>query len=146
MVAAACLIAEQLDAALIVVETHSGRTATALSNQRGRSLILALANDVQTVRSMSLLWGVVSEPMPELTRPAELREFVVKWGRDRGLIAPGARIVLIRGTDPTDPTHNELEVYEALDRSIDGPVGERSACATNAIELPAEWEDDDDDE
>ena len=42
VVAAACLIAEQSIAALIVVETHSGRTATALSNQRGAHLILAL--------------------------------------------------------------------------------------------------------
>jgi pyruvate kinase len=113
VVAAACLIAEQLDAALIVVETHSGRTATALSNQRGRAMVLALASEVHTVRSMSLLWGVVSELMPNVTGPAELREFVVKWGRERGLIEPGARIVLIRGSDPTDATHNELEVYEA---------------------------------
>ena len=113
VVAAASLIAEQLDAALIVVETHSGRTAAALSNQRGRALILALCGELHTLRAMSLLWGVVSEPMPTLTGRAELREFVLKWGRDRGLIAPGERIVLIRGTDPDDPTHNELEVYEA---------------------------------
>ena len=58
---------------------------------------------------MSLLWGVVSEPIPSLTSRADLREFVVKWGRERGLIAPGERIVLIRGTDPADTTHNELE-------------------------------------
>jgi pyruvate kinase len=113
VVAAACLIADQLNAALIVVETHSGRTATALSNQRGCAMILALASEVQTVRSMSLLWGVVAEPMPNLTGPAQLREFVIKWGRDRGLIETGDRIVLIRGSDPADPTHNELEVYEA---------------------------------
>ncbi len=113
VVAAACLVAEQLDAALIVVETHSGRTATALSNQRGRAMVLALASEIQTVRSMSLLWGVVSEMMPQVNGPAELREFVVKWGRERGLLEPGARIVMIRGTDPTDATHNELEVYEA---------------------------------
>ena len=62
---------------------------------------------------MSLLWGVVPEPMPTLTGRADLREFVVKWGRARGLIASGRRIVLIRGSDPADPTHNELEVYEA---------------------------------
>ena len=113
VVAAASMIAEQLGAALIVVETHSGRTATALSNQRGGTMVLALGEQMHTVRSMSLLWGVVSEPMPNVAGPAELREFVVKWGRDRGLIAPGARIVLIRGSDPADPTHNELEVYEA---------------------------------
>ena len=62
---------------------------------------------------MSLLWGVVSEPMPDLSGPTAVREFVVKWGRDRGLITAGQRIVLIRGTDPDDPTHNEVEVYEA---------------------------------
>ena len=72
-----------------------------------------MCNEVQTVRAMSLLWGVVSEPVPDLTGPTALREFVVKWGRDRGLLSAGERIVLIRGTDPTDPTHNELEVYEA---------------------------------
>ena len=42
VVAAASMIAEQLGAALIVVETHSGRTATALSNQRGGTMVLAL--------------------------------------------------------------------------------------------------------
>ena len=112
VVAAACQIAENLNAALVAVETHSGRTATALANQRGRALILALGHEISTVRAMSLLWGVVSEPMPNVSGPAELREFVLQWGRARGLIASGARIVLIRGSNPADPTHNELEVYE----------------------------------
>jgi pyruvate kinase len=112
VVEAACQIAERLSAALIVVETHSGRTATALSSQRGGTLILALGHEISTIRSMSLLWGVVPEPMPAVTSRAELRDFVLKWGAARGLIASGARIVLIRGSDPADPTHNELEVYE----------------------------------
>ena len=72
-----------------------------------------MRGEAQTVRSMTQLWGVASEPMADLTGPTALREFVVKWGRDRGLLSAGERIVLIRGTDPTDPTHNELEVYEA---------------------------------
>jgi pyruvate kinase len=112
VVEAACGIAERLNAALIVVETHSGRTATALSSQRGGTLILALGHELSTIRSMSLLWGVVPERMPAVTSRAELREFVLKWGTARGLISSGARIVLIRGSDPADPTHNELEVYE----------------------------------
>ena len=81
VVAAACQIAEHLNAALVAVETHSGRTATALANQRGRALILALGHEISTVRAMSLLWGVVSEPMPNVSGPAELREFVLQWGR-----------------------------------------------------------------
>jgi pyruvate kinase len=112
LVAAACEIAERLTAALIVVETHSGRTATALSNQRGQTLILALGHEKSTISSMSLLWGVVPEPMPTVTSRASLRDFVLEWGRARGLIASGARIILIRGSNPADPTHNELEVYE----------------------------------
>jgi hypothetical protein len=58
------------------------------------------------------LWGVVPEPMPSVTSRAELRDFVLKWSTARELISSGARVVLIRGSDPTDPTHNELEVYE----------------------------------
>ena len=112
VVAAACQIADQLSAALIVVETHSGRTAAALSNHRGRAMILALGHDIMTVRAMSLLCGVVSEPMPNVSRPAELREFVLGWARARGLVESGSRIVMIRGSDPLDSTHNELEVYE----------------------------------
>ncbi len=112
VVAAACQIAEQLDAALIAVETHSGRTAAALSNHRGRAPILALAHDITTIRAMSLLWGVISEPMPKVSGAGELRTFVERWGRARGLIETGSRIILIRGSNPTDPTHNELEVYE----------------------------------
>jgi hypothetical protein len=63
---------------------------------------------------MSLLWGVVPELMPGLHGRADLREFAVEWGRERGLITSGARIVIIRGANPADPTHNELEVYESL--------------------------------
>jgi pyruvate kinase len=112
LVAAACDIAERLSAALIVVETHSGRTATALSNQRGQTLILALGHEKSTISAMSLLWGVVPQPMPRVASRAELRDYVLEWGRARGLIASGARIILIRGSNPADPTHNELEVYE----------------------------------
>jgi pyruvate kinase len=113
VVVAASMIADQLNAALIVVETHSGRTATALSNQRGGTLILALAHDLATVRSMGLLWGVIAEPMPDAPTRAQFREWILQWGRARGLINSGSRIVLIRGSDPQDPTHNELEVFAA---------------------------------
>lgn len=113
VVVAASMIADHLNAGLIVVETHSGRTATALSNQRGGTLILALAHDLATVRSMALLWGVMAERMPDAPTRARFREFILQWGRARGLIASGSRIVLIRGSDPQDPTHNELEVFEA---------------------------------
>ena len=42
----------------------------------------------------------------------QLRAFILEWCRARGLIAPGDRIVGIRGSLPDDPTHNEIVVLE----------------------------------
>jgi pyruvate kinase len=112
VVEAASLITQRLNAALLVVDTHSGRTALALSKQRNRAPTLALAHDVATARAMALFWGVTPLPLPEYSRPENLRAFVIGWCRDEGLIATGDRVVGIRGSVPDDPTHNEIEVYE----------------------------------
>ena len=45
-------------------------------------------------------------------RIAEFRAFVLDWSRQKGLIAPGDRIVGIRGSWSDDPTHNEIVVLE----------------------------------
>jgi pyruvate kinase len=112
VVEAASLIAHRLEAAVLVVDTHSGRTALALSKQRNQAPTLALAHDLSTARAMALFWGVTPLPMPALAGPEELRRFVVGWCRAAGLIATGDRIVRIRGSVPDDPTHNEIDVYE----------------------------------
>ena len=112
VVEAASLISRRLNAALLVVATHSGRTALALSKQRNRAPTLALAHDWQTARAMALFWGVTPLTLPELPRRDQVRAFVVEWCRARGLIARGDRVVRIRGSVPDDPTHNEIEVYE----------------------------------
>jgi pyruvate kinase len=112
VVEAASLISHKLDAALLVVETHSGRTALALSKQRNQAPTLAVAHDVATARAMALFWGVTPLPIPDFVGRDDVRAFVVGWCREHGLIATGDRIVRIRGSVPTDPTHNEIEVYE----------------------------------
>jgi pyruvate kinase len=112
VVEAASLISRKLHASLLVVETHSGRTALALSKQRNESPTLALAHDVATARAMALFWGVSPVPLPDVLGRDEIRPFVVDWSRNQGLITAGDRIVRIRGAVPTDPTQNEIEVYE----------------------------------
>ena len=113
VVAAACQIAERLERG-----AHRGRDPLrphrdgALEPARSHPDSRAGVMRLSTVRSMSLLWGVVSEPMPNVTALPSCANSSLQWGRARGLIAPGARIVLIRGSNPADPTHNELEVYE----------------------------------
>jgi pyruvate kinase len=111
IVEAASLISDRLQAALLVVDTHSGRTALTLSKHRNRALTLALASDLQTARAMALFWGVTPVVMPQNYTRAQARAFVLDWCRTHGLTAPGDLVVAIRGSVPDDPTHNEIEVY-----------------------------------
>jgi len=111
VVEAASLISRRLNAALLVVDTHSGRTALALSKHRNRTPTLALAGDVQTARAMALFWGVTPVPIPANSSREQIHAFVFNWCRARGLAAAGDLIVRIRGSLPDDPTHNEIEVY-----------------------------------
>jgi pyruvate kinase len=112
VVEAASYISRRLNAALLIVATHSGRTALALSKQRNPAPTLALAHDPQTARAMALFWGVTPLPMPDISDRDQLRGFILEWCRTHGLIAPGDRIVGLRGSSPDDPTHNEIVVLE----------------------------------
>ena len=112
VVEAASLISRRLNAALLIVATHTGKTALVLSKHRNSAPTLALAHDAHTASAMSLFWGVTPLVMPEVTNRDELRLFVDDWCRAHGLIAPGDRIVGIRGALPGDPGHNEIVVRE----------------------------------
>ena len=54
---AACLVADRLDAPLIVVATDSGRTALALSNRRPAATILAVTRTEQVARTARRVLG-----------------------------------------------------------------------------------------
>ena len=95
---AACLMAEQLDATLIVVAPSAGaRTALALSNRRPAASILALSRTETVARSFSLCWGVAPVVVPE-TLPAEhLLARAVEWARSHGIVSSGQHAVLLSG-------------------------------------------------
>ena len=112
VVDAASLACRRLNAALLVVATHSGRTALALSKHRHPTPTLALADSAEGARMMALYWGVTPVPLPDLADREQRRAVIEDWCRDRGLITSGDRVVIVRGTLPDDPTHNEIEVRE----------------------------------
>jgi pyruvate kinase len=112
VVEAASLISRRLNVALLAVATHSGRTALVLSKQRNPAPTLALAHDDHTARAMALFWGVTPLPMPDLPERAQRRAAIEEWCKARGLLAAGDRIVVLRGSSPDDPTHNEIVVHE----------------------------------
>jgi pyruvate kinase len=101
---AACLMARQLEAALIVVATDSGRTALALSNRRPAAAIVALARTERVARSLSLCWGVTAVVLPDASWAERVLVFGIDWARSHGLVTAGQHTVLLRGhvTDQPD--------------------------------------------
>jgi pyruvate kinase len=112
VVEAASFISRRLNVALLAVATHSGRTALALSKQRNPAPTLALAHDPHTARAMALFWGVTPLTMPDVPDREHRRAVIEEWCKSRGMIAAGDRIVVLRGSEPDDPTHNEIVVRE----------------------------------
>jgi pyruvate kinase len=55
---AACMLAQQMRAAAIIVVTRSGQTARVLARFRPMSPIVAVAAEEKTLRLLSLVWGV----------------------------------------------------------------------------------------
>ncbi|MDR3620969.1 MAG: pyruvate kinase [Paludisphaera borealis] len=112
VVAAASQVSQRLRAALIVVATHSGRTALALSKQRGSTPILALTDDDAVAHAMALYWGVTPLHVPELFDTGQVLAFADQWCRERDLIDTGDRVVVVRGVIPANPSHNAILVHE----------------------------------
>jgi pyruvate kinase len=112
IVEAASAVCRRLSAALLVVATHSGRTALALSKQRNASPTLALTDDPETARAMTLYWGVTSLHVPELFETGQVLAFADEWCRKHDLIDSGDRVVIVRGVIPNNPNHNALLVHE----------------------------------
>jgi len=112
VVEAASLLGRRIGASLLVVATHSGRTALALSKQRHPTPTLALASDLETARAMALYWGVTPLHDPAISNAENAMEHALAWAKARGLVASGDRVILISGTVPGNPVHNALLVRE----------------------------------
>jgi pyruvate kinase len=93
---AACLMAEQLDAALIMVTAESGRTALALSNRRPAATILAMPRHEEVARHLSLCWGVTSVVFADAMSSEALLARGIDWAKSQGLVQAGQHAVLLR--------------------------------------------------
>jgi pyruvate kinase len=104
--------AEHLRADLIVVATHSGRTALAVSKQRAGIPILGLSDRAETTRRMCLYWGVtpIETDMVDAS-PPELLKFVVSWARAEGVVQPGSKLVLVASSNWSAEGHDLLLVH-----------------------------------
>ena len=82
-------IAAQIDARLIVVASHSGATALALSKQRNFVRTVGISDSPQTLRQMCLLWGVIPLLGIPTSSNQEMLDAVTAWGFARRIACAG---------------------------------------------------------
>ncbi|HWB10630.1 MAG TPA: pyruvate kinase [Pirellulales bacterium] len=105
-------IASQLDARLIVVATHSGATALALSKLRTHVPIVAVSDLPAVSRQMCLFWGVTPLDNISTRQSDELIRHIEEWGLKTGNLSPGDQVVLVSGIGLMASGHNMLVVHE----------------------------------
>lgn len=105
-------LAQQIKASLLVVASHSGATALAVSKQRSVIPIVGISDQDQTLRQMCLFWGVIPLRGLPTESSAQLLAEVEKWGLNRGLISRGDFLVLVAGGVTSGSIgHNMIRVY-----------------------------------
>jgi pyruvate kinase len=102
-------MAHDLHAKLVVVASHSGRTALALSQQRSFVPTVGVSSSAETLRQMCLYWGVTplagapACDLPQLIKHAD------EWACRFGFAKLGDRIVIVGGSHLTaGPDGDEL--------------------------------------
>ncbi len=107
---AAVKLADDIEAALILVDSRTGKTALSLSSKRCMTMSLGTSRNAKTLSWMSLYWGVI----PVYGAPEDPREslpMIVTAGKAAGYLKYGDRIVVVSGLGPTADHRNVLYVH-----------------------------------
>jgi pyruvate kinase len=94
---AACDIARDIGARMIVAFTESGLSARYASKARPAMPIVAFSPNPSTRRRLALVWGVVPLPIDAQRHPDEMVERASALLVSNGYVAPGDRFVAIHG-------------------------------------------------
>ncbi len=105
-------IARHANVRMIVVASHSGATALAMSNRRSSVPIIGVSDSACTLRQMNLFWGVVPLAGAPTQSTGELAKHVENWGREHQYLKSDDRILVMRGTRLGSDVQNVMVVHE----------------------------------
>ena len=91
-------MAHSLGAKLVVVASHSGRTAMALSQQRSFVPTIGVSTSETTLRKMCLYWGVTPLRGAPATNVEQLIRHADDWACEAGLAQKGDRLIIVGGS------------------------------------------------
>ncbi|HET7024115.1 MAG TPA: pyruvate kinase [Gemmatimonadales bacterium] len=106
--------AELLKAPLVVCFTVSGFTARQVAAYRPAAPIFALTTDVATYRQLCLVWGVVTGLADHLPSYDQMLAVARQQIIERGLAAPGDKVVVTAGVPFDVPGTTNLLKIEAV--------------------------------
>lgn len=94
---ATCMMAADLNAAVIIAVSKSGRTARMVSKYRPASPIIGACLTEKVYRQLGLSWGVVPLLLEQKEEAEELFEYAVDTAEEAGLIEKGDVVVISAG-------------------------------------------------
>jgi pyruvate kinase len=108
---AACAVAKEVKAKLLVAFTESGSTARFVSKARPKVPILAFSPNEGTLRKLSLYWGVLPRYIEQLRDTDAMVERANDFVIANGFGSPGDKIVAVFGAPTGVPgTTNSIRV------------------------------------
>jgi pyruvate kinase len=107
----ATAIAESIRAKMIVIATRSGGTAWVKSKQRSLIPTLGASDNEETLRRMTMFWGIKPCRVSQLDDGEQLFDEISRWACQGGIVAPGDRIVFVTGNAVLHHAHNLLVVH-----------------------------------
>jgi pyruvate kinase len=105
---AAVELAQEIDAAAIIVPTATGGTARACSKYRRRRPIIALAHEPRVVNQLAIEWGVYPTAMAAAPSVDQMIEDALLRAREYAGLATGALVVLTAGRRTGTPGATNL--------------------------------------
>ena len=111
---AAVELADELDAAALIVPSSTGGAARACAKYRRRRPIIALAHQPGVAEQLTLEWGVYPTSMETADTVDEMIDLALVKARDYAGLEPGARVVLTAGRRTGTPGATNLVMVREI--------------------------------
>ena len=111
---AAVELADELDAAALIVPSSTGGAARACAKYRRRRPIIALAHQPGVAEQLTLEWGVYPTSMETADSVDEMIDLALEKARDYAGLEPGARVVLTAGRRTGTPGATNLVMVREI--------------------------------
>jgi pyruvate kinase len=111
---AAVVLADEVDAAALIIPTSTGGAPRACAKYRRRRPIVALAHQPGVANQLTLEWGVHPTPMPTAASVDEMIDLALAHARDFAGLPSGARVVLTAGRRTGTPGATNLVMVREI--------------------------------